>query len=212
MAKTAPFDENVDRYELWFERYPNAYQAELRAVAQLLPKEGIGLDIGTGTGRFSSPIGISVGVEPSIVMARVALTRNIDVVRGVAEDLPIKTEVFDFVLMVTTVCFLDDVNLSFREAFRVLRQGGVFVTGFVDRLSPLGQSYLLHKNENVFYKSATFYTVKEIVNSLNEAGFKNFQYRQTIFKNLSETSPNEPVRQGYGDGAFVVVRAEKAKG
>jgi len=39
-------------------------------------------------------------------MARIAERRGITVYRAYAENLPIDNATFDFVLMVTTVCFL----------------------------------------------------------------------------------------------------------
>ena len=65
MPKTKPFDSQIDRYERWFEEHPFAYQSELRAVQELLPKDGRGIEIGGGTGRFAGPLGIRYGIEPS---------------------------------------------------------------------------------------------------------------------------------------------------
>jgi len=69
--------------------------------------------------------------------------------------------------------------------------------------------YQQHKNENVFYRVATFYSVDEVVSHLKMAGFKVFNFAQTIFHNLAEIKGIEPVREGYGEGSFVVVRAVK---
>ena len=53
------------RYEAWFTRNPAAYHSELLAVRALLPWQGLGLEIGAGTGRFAAPLGVTVGVDPS---------------------------------------------------------------------------------------------------------------------------------------------------
>ena len=74
-------------------------------------------------------------------MAARARLLGIDVRAGVAEDLPFGDGAFDFVLMVTTICFLDDVPKAFREARRVIRPGGSIVIGFIDRESTLGKEY-----------------------------------------------------------------------
>ncbi|MBL0712441.1 MAG: class I SAM-dependent methyltransferase [Desulfosarcina sp.] len=209
MPKTTPFEKHVDQYEMWFEKYPAVYNAELRAVKELLPDQGLGLEIGVGTGRFAAPLGIGLGLEPSVKMAKTALQRDIRIGGGVAENLPFKPALFDFVLMVTTVCFLDDIRRAFREVRRVLKKEGVFVTGFVDRLSFLGQIYSAHQNENVFYRDATFYSVDEIIDRMRQTGFENFKFRQTIFRDLSEILSDEPIRPGYGSGSFVVVQGSK---
>jgi SAM-dependent methyltransferase len=209
MPKTAPFEKHVDQYEMWFEEYPAVYDAELRAVKALLPDRGLGMEIGVGTGRFAARLEIGLGVEPSARMAKTALQRDIRVVGGVAENLPFTPAMFDFVLMVTTVCFLDDTRRAFHEAWHVLKPEGVFIVGFVDRLSFLGQFYLAHQSESVFYRDATFYSVDEIVNGMRQSGFENFNFRQTIFKDLPEISPEESILPGYGRGAFVVVKGKK---
>ncbi len=41
---------------------------------------------------------------------RIARKRGIKVVEGMTEDLPFEDESFNFVLMVTTICFLDIVE------------------------------------------------------------------------------------------------------
>jgi len=203
------FDKNVARYEQWFLDHPLAYVSELHAVRDLLPPGGGGLEIGVGTGRFAAPLGIAAGIEPSRAMAGVAGKRGVAVTIGVAEHLPYKDAEFDLALMVTTVCFLDDIDLAFREARRVLNPGGAFLVGFVDKGSRLGREYLSRKDKSAFYKDATFYSADEIVAHMKAAGFSEFSFRQTLFQRLEDLSEVEPVREGSGEGSFVVVRGVK---
>ena len=167
------------------------------------------MEVGVGTGRFAEPLGINTGLEPSARMAEIARKRGIKVLDGVAEYLPFGDGQFELVLMVTTVCFLDDIHQAFREVYRVLTNGGVFIAGIVDRNSPIGQKYLKHKDESVFYSLATFYSVDEVVKIMKQSGFNNFSFRQTIFKDLPETKEDEPVKAGYGEGSFVAIRGRK---
>jgi SAM-dependent methyltransferase len=203
------FDRNVDQYEQWFVDNPLAYVSELRAVRDLVPTNSNGIEIGLGTGRFAAPLGITRGIEPSRSMAELARKKGIEVVAGVAEHLPFTDNEFGFVLMVTTVCFLDDMDMAFREVRRVLKPGGALVIGFVDRDSPLGKDYQARKDTSAFYQHATFYTTKDIAAALEKAGFGAFEYRQTLFQPLETMAEVEPVKEGYGQGSFVVVRAEK---
>ncbi len=203
------FDKNVDRYEQWFVDHPLAYVSELRALRELLPTSGIGIEIGVGTGRFAAPLELKKGIEPSRPMAEVARKRGIEVVPGVAEHLPFADGEFDHALMVTTVCFLDDMDMAFQEVRRVLRPGGSFVIGFVDRESPLGMAYQDRKDKSAFYQDATFYSAEDIIAHLQKAGFGGFTFRQTLFRPLPEMEEVEPVKEGHGEGSFVVVRGEK---
>ena len=209
MAKTRPFDEHIDKYEHWFEVNKYAYESELQAIKTLLPAIGDGVEIGVGSGLFSKPFGIKFGVEPSATMREIAQKRGIEVVDGIGEALPYEDSRFDFALMITTICFLDDVEAAMKEAYRVVKPGGSLIIGFVDKNSTLGKLYLEQKNESLFYGIATFYSVDEVIFYLKKAGFKNYKFTQTIFHPLNEIKSIEPIKKGYGEGAFVVVRAIK---
>ncbi|RLG18640.1 SAM-dependent methyltransferase [Candidatus Micrarchaeota archaeon] len=209
MARIEPFEKYPSRYEDWFNRNKFVYETELQAIRKLLPKNGKGIEIGVGSGRFAAPLGVKLGVEPSRKMREFAQKRGIEVVDGVAEKLPFEGNIFDFVLMVTTICFVDDIDASFREAYRVLLPGGSLIIGFIDKNSNLGKIYQEHKAKSVFYKIATFYSITEVVSYLKKAGFKDFEFVQTIFHNLTEIKSIEPVKKGYGEGSFVVVKAIK---
>jgi len=209
MPKIKPFEEYPQRYEDWFEKNKFAYESELLAVKKLMPKNGEGIEIGVGSGKFAEPLAIKLGVEPSSKMREIAKQRGIKIIDAVAEKLPFENEKFDFALMVTTICFLDDIETAFREAYRVLKPNGSLIIGFVDKHSPLGELYQKHKMKNVFYKIATFYSVDEVISYLNKTGFKNFTFVQTIFNNLEEIKNIEPIEKGYDKGSFVVIRAIK---
>ena len=82
MPRIESFEKNVDRYEAWFEHHRLAYESELKAIRMLLPKNGEGLEVGVGTGRFAAPLGIGVGVEPSPAMGQLARERDRSALRG----------------------------------------------------------------------------------------------------------------------------------
>jgi SAM-dependent methyltransferase len=209
MAKIEPFEKYTNEYEAWFEDNIYLFESELKALRELMPKRGKGIEIGVGSGRFALPLGIKWGIEPSVKMRKIAKSRGIEVVDSVAETLPICDAQFDFVVMVTTVCFLDDIDKSFNEVFRILKSGGSFVIGLIDKNSPIGRRYQRYKNKNKFYRIAKFYSVAEVAEHLKKAGFERFHFNQTIFHDLSDIRVTEPVKEWYGEGSFVVVRAEK---
>jgi len=209
MPKIEAFEKHVDAYEEWFVRNRFAYKSELQAIRALLPEEGIGIEIGAGTGRFARPFGIKLGVEPAKKMREIARKKGIEVINGVAEALPFNNNKFDFALMVTTICFLDDIEISFKEVFRVLKFKGLFVIGFVDSNSLLGLVYQKHKNQSCFYKEAKFYSTDEVASYLKKSGFRDLTFMQTIYRDLRGLKEIEPVNEGYGKGSFVVVRGVK---
>ena len=208
-TESSPFEQNAARYETWFKRHPAAYESELAAVRELWPMGADGLEIGVGAGHFAAPLGIRTGVEPSAAMRQRVTAREITSVDGVAERLPFPEGRFDAALMVTTLCFVADPAQSLQEAFRVLRPGGCLVVGFVDRASPLGQEYERNKEHSVFYKTARFFYTEEVTALLAAAGFTRLEYRQTLFAHPDRMQTPDPVRTGFGAGAFVVIRGRK---
>jgi SAM-dependent methyltransferase len=212
MPRTQPFDEYSSDYEAWFDRHPYVYRSEVAALRGMLPRAGRGVEIGVGSGRFAAVLGISEGVEPSEPMRRLAARAGVRAVEGVAEALPYRDESFDFALMVTTICFVDDVYASLDEVRRILRPGGTVVIGLVDRDSPLGRTYERLKDENRFYRVATFYSTDEVKRFLQTAGFENVETVQTVFGTLDEIDHVQAWRTGYGEGGFVVLRATRPRG
>ena len=204
-----PFEKYFLRYEQWFIDNPNVYKSELLAIKSLLPKRKKSIEIGVGSGKFAAPLGIMVGIEPSNKMRQLSLKRGIDVIDAIGEFLPIRKEQFDLVLMVTTICFLDDIKIAFEEVYNILTSKGSFIIGFIDRNSPIGIKYQLYKKENVFYNVAKFYSVDEVVSYLKIANFTKFEFSQTIFRPLLEIKDIEPIKPNYGEGSFVVIKVEK---
>ena len=209
MARIEPFEKYSEKYEDWFERNKFVYESEIQAIKELFPKVKKSIEIGVGSGKFAVPLGIKIGIDPSPRMRKIAQKRGIEVINATAEELPFENSQFELVLMVTTICFVDNLDLAFREIYRILKPDGYLMIGFVDRDSSLGKLYQQHKENNLFYKIATFYSTKEVVYSLSKVGFKEFDFRQTIFHGLNEIKDVEPAKEDYGEGSFVVIRARK---
>ncbi|MFZ7127356.1 MAG: class I SAM-dependent methyltransferase [Desulfobacterales bacterium] len=209
MPKSTSFSRHHRRYDGWFVRHAAAYHSELLAVRALLPLRGLGLSIGVGTGRFAGPLGVRIGLDPAREVLEYASQRGILVVQGAAEALPFPNHSFDYALSVTTICFVDDAAAMLSEAYRVLKPGGRLVTGFIDRTSGLGRHYRAHQAESEFYREATFYASAEVEQLLCDIGFKNLTWVQTLSGKPGEAREIEPLRTGYGQGAFVVVGANR---
>jgi len=209
MPRIGPFEKHSDKYEKWFIDNEYAYQSEVNAIKDIIPDFKDGIEIGVGSGKFAGPLGIGLGIEPSVKMGKIAMARGIEVKRCAAEKLPFDDCSFDLVLMVTTLCFLDDTDRAFSEVYRILRHGGFFINGFVDKNSRVGKIYQENKDKSVFYGEADFYSTEETVKILKKAGFRKFEFRQTIFNTLDKIDKIEKVEPGYGEGSFVVIKAVK---
>ena len=201
------FDEYYREYDLWYERNKLAYLSELEAVKIALPEEGRGLEVGVGTGRFASRLGIPYGIDPSFRMAKLAEDRGVRVIVARGEEMPFKDDEFDYALIAITLCFVRDPERVIRETRRVLRDGGRIIVAIIDRDSFLGRAYQVKKSK--FYEEARFFSVDEVVNLLGESGFDDFSLLQTIFRFPHELEEVERVEVGYGRGGFVVISARK---
>ncbi|MFZ6025942.1 MAG: class I SAM-dependent methyltransferase [Bacteroidota bacterium] len=202
---TSAFDQNALEYDQWFDKHKALYQSELAAVEKAIPKSKTGIEIGTGTGRFAQPFNIRFGVEPSENMAQLAEQRGMKIYRASAENLPLENSSFDFAIMVTTVCFLENIPKAFSEVHRILKPNGEIILGIIDKNSSLGKKYQQKKLSNKFYRDAHFHSTEEIASLLKNSRFNNFQYWQTLTQ-TSEKEIEKP-QQGFGKGSFVVIKA-----
>ena len=114
------FDTHYKEYDKWYETNSYAYLSEIEAIKKVMPKEGKGLEIGVGTGRFAASLGIQYGIDPSENMLALAKERGVYAMRGIGENIPFPDSSFDYVAILITICFVQDPLKVLREAHRVL--------------------------------------------------------------------------------------------
>ncbi|MDD3051252.1 MAG: class I SAM-dependent methyltransferase [Candidatus Cloacimonetes bacterium] len=208
MSKKDVFEKYYKEYDEWFTVNKHLYLAELNIIKKVIPPQKNGMEIGIGTGMFAEPLGIKIGVEPATKMAEISRRKGIEVHNGTAENLPFDNGIFDFALMVTTICFVDDVFQSLSEAYRVLKDKGQIIIGFVDKESKIGKQYQAEKEKSKFYKNATFFSTEEILDFLEQSSFNNFEIMQTLIEEEGIMNTSK-ILNGYGLGSFVVIKASK---
>ncbi|MFH1407163.1 MAG: methyltransferase domain-containing protein [Candidatus Omnitrophota bacterium] len=200
------FDRYYKKYDVWYDRHKFAYLSELEALRKVLPENGKGLEIGVGTGRFAEPLGITLGIDPSMNMLELARERGVNVCRGLGEELPFLNSSFDYVAIIITLCFVKNLQKVLKETARVLKKGGKVILSIIDRRSLLGRFY--QRKKTVFYKEAKFFSINEATKLLKAAGFISFSYYQTISKLPEKISLVEKPKKGFGKGGFVVISAK----
>jgi ubiquinone/menaquinone biosynthesis C-methylase UbiE len=208
MSENKIFEEWAEEYDKWFDENMFAYKSEVLALRSFIPKNSKGLEIGVGTGRFAVSLGIQIGVEPARAMADIARKRGLEVYEAKAEELPFDNASFDFILLSTTICFLQNPLHGLQESTRVIKPGGYIIIGMIDRDSFLGRVYESKKKNSKFYRYAHFYSVNQVLKWVRKLGYGHIRTCQTIFKNPEKITAIEPVKDGTGSGGFVVISAK----
>ena len=212
---STPFNMYAERYDSWFESAEGQaiFEIETKCLRHTMGSiEGRWLEIGVGTGRVADSLGISEGIDPSPRMLAMAVQRGIHAVRAVAEDLPYADSSLDGVIMVTTLCFLDDPARALAECFRVLHGHGSLVAGIVPAESPWGKFYTVRGREgHPLYSHARFHTCDQAIRMCKDAGF----HLNTVVSSLL-FAPGAPVNSSLHSGidenaGFVVMRFSKQR-
>ena len=203
------FEKYSKRYDAWYDRNKFAYLSELRALRNAVPEYGKGLEVGVGTGRFAYPLGISIGIDPSYDLIKIASLRGVTARWVFGEDIPFLSNSFDYAAIIVALSFVNDPLKVLKEIRRVLKSSGRIIVGMVDKDSFLGELY--QSKESAFYKEANLFTVREVTSFLKHTGFGQFFYYQTIFKPPNIMDSVEEPLSGFGKGAFVVISAQKER-
>lgn len=211
MEIISSFNEKAEEYDRWYREEPGSliFESEAKAI-EALALEGFGVEVGVGTGVFSSRLGVPLGLDPALRMIKIAEGRGIDVVQGVGEFLPIKSNCLDYVLFAFTICFLRNLRASLREAWRVLRPRGNIIIGFISRESEWGKLYSKRKAEgHRFYKHAKFYTTGEVEEALERGGFKITKRVATLSQGPEAVTMIEEPSSDVGQHGFVCMKGIK---
>jgi ubiquinone/menaquinone biosynthesis C-methylase UbiE len=207
---TGLFEEHIKEYEKWFHDHAYIFDSEVEAFRELLPEGEIhGIEIGSGTGHLALALGLKEGVEPSELLRHISIERGLEAIAGRAEELPFKDMHFDFVLLSTSLHYLQDIDRSFREAYRVLKPNGCFLLGFIDQQSLIGKEYINRRKQSTFYRDAHFYKTDTLVRKLEESGFKELEFYQTLFGSTHEILQTQKMIPGTGMGSFILIKAQK---
>jgi len=166
------FEEYAEDYDRWFDDHREIYLAELARIRELLPPgERRSIEVGVGSGRFAGPLGTTYGIDPSYALCRMAYHRGVGVIRGRAEELPVKGGSFSSVLLITVICFLDDPAAALREIKRILNPGGFLIVAFLERGGEVHMRYIKDGKKGRFLSGARFCKSGEVRAFLEDAGF-----------------------------------------
>ncbi|OPX17599.1 SAM-dependent methyltransferase [candidate division WOR-3 bacterium 4484_100] len=201
------FDIYTEEYDNWFLENHYAYLSELIALKEAIPDSKLGIEIGVGTGRFSSMLNIRYGVDLSYNSLKLARERGCEVVLAPAENLPFSSNTFDYALLMVTLCFVDEPERTLKEARRILKKGGKLIVGIIDRDSRLGKLY--QKKKSKFYQVARFFSSLQVIELMRRSRFRRISASQTLFDDIEKIEQIDQTRDGFGEGSFVVLSGVK---
>jgi SAM-dependent methyltransferase len=157
-------------------------RAWISAFAALLPgrRPLAGLDVGSGTGRFTPALarafGPVTGVEPSVRMREIAQAQSASpdmrYLAGSAEDMPVPSGSADYALMFLSWHHVQDKPRAARELARVLRPAGRLLlrTNFSDHHSR--PWWLEHFPRGLEVDIALFQPLHEVIAMFTAGGWR----------------------------------------
>jgi thiazole biosynthesis enzyme len=218
------FDTSAEDFDLWFGKNQVIFESELLAQKYLITDPEHTVSIGCGTGIFDERLGIKLGVEPSEDMANLARKRGMEVKVGTAENIPYEDETVRAVLLGTILSYVEDRTKAINEAYRILQPGGHIVVSFLAREGSYAMLYDLaslrgeYDPETApkapyplkFVKGTHWCSAREVTNLLEEAGFVDLKYVQTLTRHpkYSNDAVEQPT-EGYDKGDYIVIQGRK---
>ena len=164
--------KDANKYDAWLDQGKNRYylDLEIKLMLDLLaPEKGQSiLDIGCGTGISLEPLldrGLNLtGIDPSLYMLDIAKKRlgsQVDLHRGVAEELPFEDNAFDSAVLFTSLEFIDRPAKALEEACRVAKD--TLILCVLNRYAPLN---MVRRFKSFFVPSlftyAQFFSIWEL--------------------------------------------------
>jgi ubiquinone/menaquinone biosynthesis C-methylase UbiE len=182
------FDRYAFQFDNWFKKNRKIFLSEMNAVMLSSP-DGVTLDIGVGSGVFSSNLPVDLGVDLSLELLKLSRDRGLQVVQADASNLPLRNHSFDSALSTFTICFVENLHSMLGEAKRVLRKGGKLVIGEITADSSWGRRYIQEgKKGHRFYSKARFFTFRDTIKYLRLSGFEP----KHVFGTISYSPEDRP--------------------
>ena len=206
---TSPYDELYKRIDMF--KKPFGYQPDYfiwRAsktkgeIAKFIRKDGLILDVGGGFGVMAQflPQFINIkenylNLDISRVMLRYCPYQNI---LATAENLPFRSNVFDYVICSEVLEHVRDKHRTLSEAYRVLKPKGLFL------LTTPRTGWIRDFKKSPFY---TFIILEYIVNlikgKLLREGYKGIKIPQGVVDKPSDEEWLRQICQSLGFKVFV---------
>ncbi len=207
MNRAFSSNNRVNGPHQWYKRNSAAYLTALEALKRMMPAgKKHGIYVGSRSDPFSDALGIPLCKNPLQIIPD-GLTAKAR--RGFSVKLPYE----DFGLDFAVICYCDGVvdaqQALFKDVYRVLKINGLLIVAFIDIKSPYGKKYLVAAAAQSPKARKSISRAEKIMFELSHAGFKHYEFLQTLLDPPEKIKEIQTPIQGYGQGSFVVVQAVK---
>jgi len=199
------YDEVAEIYDRRYDRNRGrSYYSHLsRHILEHLPKGKKLLDLGCGTGlfiqRYRKYGGIAIGLDISPGMIQKARSRcnSGQFAVGNAEILPFRDDSFDALSSLLAFSYLKEPESMLREAYRVLRPGGVIAvvtlgknlfTSGLPAIYAMGEAMRI-RHVGVGDFGERYYSESEMTELISAVGFSDIRVRRCSFAHINLIDP-----------------------
>jgi ubiquinone/menaquinone biosynthesis C-methylase UbiE len=199
------YDEVAPFYDLRYDTScGRVYHRHIcRHMLDWVPRGKLLLDLGCGTGlfmrRYGDLGGTAVGLDISRGMVGAAREQGrwFDYLVGTAEVLPFRQSTFEVVSCVLAFSYLEHPAWMLREAYRVLKPGGILavstlsrsvITSLVPAIYRLGEKMEIDRI-GVGDFGERYYTEEEMTGIFSDAGFVDVKAKRCSFAHHSLKEP-----------------------
>jgi len=132
------------------------------------------LDAGAGTGRLirdlvSADANVTaLDISENMLKAIKKKHSNVETVVGDVEQLPFEDNSFDIIISTFVIVHLTDLSIFFKEAHRVLKDGGKFLISNIHQKKPVPVPI----DNNMIQVESYYHNKEEVVDKLEELAFK----------------------------------------
>ena len=151
---------------------------QLELIRPFVKRDGTTLEVGCGSGRFSSALGLYAGIEPSWSLGRIAYQRGLQLIRGDGEYLPIRSLCISQAFLITVLGFVASPVKILSEIRRCLYPSGSLIVVDID-ISNETKKANQKDTPSTFLSHAHLYSCSQIHSLLEQSGFLVSDVRQS---------------------------------
>jgi ubiquinone/menaquinone biosynthesis C-methylase UbiE len=212
------FDQVAGYYDDWYS-HPQGrqvFEAELNALESLIPRSGLGLEVGAGTGAFAESLTAEgrtiICLDPSGAMLAKARERKLPAIIGVGEHVPITEASLDFCYMVTTLEFLEDPVAALIEIRETMGRAAPLTILFINADSPWGSLYRqIGADGDPVFRHAKLCSHMDVLGMLAEAGYRLQKSVGTLMTGPKELEVGAGLGEPSSETGVILIKASLEK-